>query len=438
MSLETVIGLEIHLELATKSKMFCRCSADHFGKAPNTQTCPVCLGLPGALPYPNRQAIDWTLLFGLALNCEIPLEAKFDRKNYFYPDLPKGYQISQYDQPFAQHGWVEIDLDGQPKKIGINRVHLEEDTGKLQHQIVDGQKVSLIDFNRSSVPLVEIVSEPQMSSAAEAVAYARKIQAVARALKISGADMEKGQMRLELNLSLRPKGQKELPPYRVEVKNINSFRFLEKAAASEIKRQTKILATGKMPDQETWGFDAQTKTTFLQRRKEDAHDYRYFPEPDIPPFHWQPAEIEALRAKLPELPDQKKARLVKQYSLTADQAAVLIKKNLVDVLEKTVSFARGLSPAVIANALINDRDGRLSSLPPAKLAASLAPKTSSFSAEALEAVVEKIILAFPDEAQKYRQGKQALIQFFIGQVMRETKGQAAPDVAQKVLVKKLS
>jgi len=296
MSYEPVIGLEIHLELKVRSKMFCRCRADYFGKKPNSLTCPVCLGLPGALPYPNKKAIEWTVLLGLALGCEIPLEAKFDRKNYFYPDLPKGYQISQYFMPFCRRGHLTVKTANcKQKVVRINRVHLEEDTGKLLHTDFEGQNLTLIDFNRAGVPLVEIVSEPDLDSIEEMIEYAKKIRQLVKGLEISDADMEKGQMRFELNISLRRSGNQKLPSYRVEVKNINSFKFLEKAAKYEIRRQTEIWEAGKKPLQETRGFAEKRQVTFSQRGKEEAKDYRYFPEPDIPPIRWKKSQIESLR-----------------------------------------------------------------------------------------------------------------------------------------------
>lgn len=273
-----VIGLEIHVELETKSKMFCQCSADWFGRAPNTQTCPVCLGMPGALPVPNKQAIEWTIKIAQALGCRINEISKFDRKHYFYPDLPKGYQISQYDEPIGQNGTFEV----ADKTFRVRRVHLEEDTGKLTHSGED----TLVDFNRSGVPLVEIVTEPDFDSSDDVKAFLEELHTIITYLEVSNANMQEGSMRLEPNISLRLTGEKELPNYKVEIKNINSFRFVKQAIDFEVERQAELLESEQTPKQETRGFEEKTQSTYSQRSKEGEADYRYFPEPDIPPLRF--------------------------------------------------------------------------------------------------------------------------------------------------------
>src|SRR3989344_2942435 len=329
-----VIGLETHVELKTESKMFCSCSANYFGKAPNTHTCPVCLGLPGALPVPNKKAIEWTILLGLALNCTINKESKFDRKNYFYPDLPKGYQISQYDKPIASGGWLNLksqnsNLKTTEKKIRITRVHLEEDTGKLLHS----NKDTLIDFNRSGVPLVEVVTEPDFDNSTDVKRFLEELHTIIRYLDISDADMEKGSMRMEPNISLRKitndelritnKNQKlELPNYKVEVKNINSFNFAKKAIDYELKRQAEILDSGKIPVQETRGYNDKKGITYSQRSKEEAHDYRYFPEPDIPPMEFGNEKLEMINDTLPEFPAAKVERYIKKFGIKYADALI--------------------------------------------------------------------------------------------------------------------
>jgi len=289
-----VIGLEIHVELKTKSKMFCQCSADYFGKEPNTNTCPVCLGMPGALPVPNQQAVEWTIKIGQALGCTINKNTKFDRKHYFYPDLPKGYQISQYDEPIA--------VNGELMGFGITRVHLEEDTGKLTHAGED----TLVDFNRSSVPLVEIVTEPQFENSEDVKRFLEELHTIIRYLEVSDADMEKGSMRMEPNISLsiipdKAKRMKDLPAFKVEVKNINSFNFATRAIDYELIRQAKLLDEGKVPPQETRGYNEDAGITYSQRSKENAHVYRYFPDPDIPPISFEHAFLEEVRATIHEL-----------------------------------------------------------------------------------------------------------------------------------------
>ena len=346
-----IIGLEVHVELKTKRKMFCNCSTDYFGQEPNTHTCPVCLGLPGALPVPNKQAIEWCIMIGLALNCNIPLFSKFDRKNYFYPDLPKGYQISQYDEPFCLKGWIEVN----GKKFGITRVHMEEDTGKLLHEAGS----SLIDFNRSGVPLVEIVTEPDFDNATDVKAYLQKLQQIVRYLGVSDADMEKGQMRLEPNISISlDVNSKKLPNYKVEVKNINSFGFVEKAINYELKRQLELLEKGETPVQETMGWDENKQKTVSQRVKEEANDYRYFPEPDIPPIRWKEEEIKKISASLPELPNNKVKRFAEELNIrVSDAITVADTTEMANIFEETIKIGKkqGFDAQKITNFIVNKK-----------------------------------------------------------------------------------
>src|SRR6202048_1858886 len=316
---EVVIGLECHVQLATASKMFCGCPTDYAGAAPNTHVCPICLAMPGVLPVINRLAVEYTLLTGLALHADIPEVTKFDRKNYHYPDLVKGYQISQYDLPLDKGGWLEITAgSAEPRKIRLERVHLEEDTGKLTH----ASHGSLVDFNRSGVPLMEMVSQPDLHNPAETHAYLVKLRAILRTLGVSTADMEKGQMRCDVNVSLRPVGQAELGT-KVEVKNLNSFRSVQHALEYEIARQTSALDHCERIPQETRGWVHDRGVTVTQRSKEEAHDYRYFPEPDLPPLFIERAWLEQLRQRMPELPDARRARYMAAFSLSAYDAEAL-------------------------------------------------------------------------------------------------------------------
>jgi len=324
MTYEPVIGLEIHLQPKTKSKMFCSCDARYFGAAPNTHTCPVCLALPGALPVPNKKALELCIKLGLAMECNISKESKFDRKNYFYPDLPKGYQISQYDQPVAYKGYLEIDIDGDSRRIEITRVHMEEDTGKSLHE----GNLTLLDFNKSGVPLIELVTEPDFKDSKEVLLFAKRLRQIVRYLDISDADMEKGQMRYELNISMKPVDTSKLPDYKVEVKNISSISVLQKVIESEIKRQTDILKSGKTPVQETRGLVDMSGKTHSQRAKGNSDDYRYFPEPDIPPMYFDDELISQIKNSLSELPHQKKARYMKDYGFAPDTAETIIATKL--------------------------------------------------------------------------------------------------------------
>jgi len=468
---EPIIGLEIHVELKTNSKMFCGCSASYFGHEPNTHCCPVCLGLPGALPVPNKKAIEWCVMLGLALNCEIPEFSKFDRKNYFYPDLPKGYQISQYDRPFCINGWLDIKLNNPintnnpitqsaNKKIRIRRVHMEEDTGKLMHATIDGEKCTLIDFNRSAVPLVEIVTEPDIRSSEEARIFLKKLYQIVRYLGISDADMEKGSMRLEPNISVRyqrhsgspPAGgasritegswtsqDDNLPRYKVEVKNINSFNFVKKAIDYEIIRHIELLKKGKIPIQETRGWDEKKGITYSQRSKEEAHDYRYFPEPDIPPIRWDKEQITKIKEQITELPDMKIARFMKDYGLSEYDATILTDtRGMSDYYEKAVELGiknkeSGINKT-IANWIINKK-ADITKVAPEELIKLIATQAQkpTISDEELEKVIKKVISGNPKAVIDYKSGKQQVIMFLVGQVMREVKGQAEAEKIKKLL-----
>ena len=434
MSYAVVIGLEVHIELATHSKMFCGCPADHFGKQPNTQTCPVCLGLPGALPVPNAKAIEWCIKLGLALGCRINLESKFDRKNYFYPDLPKGYQISQYDQPFCYNGEIQL---SSGTVIHLTRVHLEEDTAKLQHATIDGAKVSLIDFNRSGVPLVEIVTEPDLHQMADALEFLKEIQAIVRALGISTADMEKGSMRLEANISLRPEGQTSLPPYKVEVKNVNSFRFIRKAVEHEILRQTRILESGKIPDQETRGYNENTGETFLQRAKESAHDYRYFPEPDIPPFKFSPTQITKWKKDLPQLPSTQRKKLIDNFGISSNNAYILVaNSNMYNLFIQTATKDKSQSKK-IADFLINKRYGQKLPTSSEELIHLLQVPQATTDQSQIEAEVKQVLALHVQAVTDIKKGKEQALFFLVGQVKKKLP-QVDVSLVKKILTRELS
>jgi len=436
MPYKLVCGLEVHAELKTKSKMFCSCKNDPFGaKEPNIYTCPVCLGMPGALPVANRQAIEWTIKLGLALNCKINLFSKFDRKNYFYPDLPKGYQISQYDIPFCYDGY----LNTKEGRIGIHRIHLEEDTAKLSHQEIDLdgdgklEKATLIDFNRSSVPLVEIVTEPDIISPAQAKEYGQKLRQIMRYLDIANCDMEKGGMRLEANISLRKEGHQELPDYKVECKNINSFKFLEAAINYEIIRQTETLQNGEKPIQETRGYNPNTSKTFSQRTKEDAADYRYFPDPDLPPIEFTAEKIETIRATLPELPDIKAMRFTKDYKINEKLARELtLNKQQSEFFEEVMKIAKkeNLDCQKSMNSLINKKITFEFSDEPAEIIKKIKIESTSETVDQteLQSIIQKVLENNQDAVAKYKSGKTAVIGFLIGQITRELGKKA--DVAQ--------
>ncbi len=429
-----IIGVEVHIELTTNSKMFCGCSADHFAKDANTQTCPVCLGLPGALPVPNGKAIEDTLLIGLALNCQINLVSHFDRKQYFYPDLPKGYQISQYDQPFCYNGYIELDSG---KRIGIERVHLEEDTAKLQHTTIEGKPVSLVDFNRGGVPLVEIVSRADLSSSAEVKEYLKKIYQIVRTLGVSTADMEKGQMRLEPTVNVKI-GDKYTP--LVELKNINSFNFAAQAIDYEVKRQVDEFERSGVKKSEnnktTRGYDSVRKNTFPQREKEEAKDYRYFPEPDIPPLSFSSEQIDELRSKLPELPEALKQRLI-ETGIRTDYAALMVAdeelKVMVNELVKEAKL-QGVDINKVLGELIN---GKIQWKD--KSASVVVGEVKKMAArvflldEELKKVVEMVLAANPKVVDDYRKGKLNSIQYLLGQVMRSSQGMAKAEEALRIL-----
>jgi len=425
MNYQPIIGLEVHVELSTKSKMFCGCSADFFGKEPNTQTCPVCLGLPGALPVPNKTALEYTAMLGLALGCKISEHCKFDRKNYFYPDLPKGYQISQFDEPLCFDGQM---LLSNGRTIRIRRIHQEEDTGKLQHTVLNGEKVALVDLNRSGVPLTEIVTEPDFRTIDEVDEYLKKLHKIIRTLGISSADMEKGSMRLEPSISLEIRGQGsgesqddiKLPPYRVELKNINSFRFARKALEYEIKRQSEILDKGETPTQQTRGWNEAKGETVAQRDKEEANDYRYFPEPDIPPMEFSDEWIENLRQQIPELPQAKSARLQSEYDLNEYTAEILsedVAKS--NYFEEAVKLDKTLVKD-IANWIVNKKIN-VEETVPAELLQQLknSKQTTDIAEEEIVKVIDSVVEENGPQVQEYNAGKVGVIGFLMAQCLKK-------------------
>ncbi len=419
MNYKPIIGLETHVELSTEQKMFCGCSAAYFGKKPNTLTCPVCLGLPGALPVPNKQAIEWTIILGLALNCKINSESWFERKHYFYPDLPKGYQISQYQKPLCYDGYLLI----ANKRVRIRRIHLEEDTGKLLHgeQFNDPQS-SYIDFNRSGVPLVEIVTEPDFNSEEFVVEYLKTLQLIIRYLGLSDCDMEKGSMRIEPNVSISQK-ENELPNYKVEIKNINSFKFAKTAIKYEINRQMLLLAAKTTPKQETRRYIESSGKTQPMRSKEEAHDYRYFPEPDIPPIVLDNKFIQKLKKQLSalELPQTRYERLTKDYQTPEHIAKILVEnKPLSDLFLKTLELDKTLKPAKLATYLVNNKS-LLSKLEASQVALKYKQATvkQKISSAVIQKTVSDIIKANPQAVKDYRQGKKNALQFLLGQCLKK-------------------
>ncbi len=432
-----VIGLEIHVQLATKSKMFSRCSADWFGKAPNSVVDPLTLGLPGTLPVPNKKAIEWAILIGMALNCKQNNVSKFDRKHYFYPDLPKGYQISQYDQPFSFDGFYEFisKASGQPKRVRIKRVHLEEDTGKLIHE---GEE-TLVDFNRAGVPLVEIVTEPDFDNSEDVKQFLEELQVIIRYLGVSEADMERGSMRLEPNISLRKEGVTELPNYKVEVKNINSFNFAKRAIDFEVKRHTELLDAGETPPQETRGYAEGKGVTVSQRIKEEAADYRYFPEPDIPPFVFDDVFFAHIRNMMKELPHQRVDRYVQMgislndaYILSRDRDESIYFDNVIEPFKDNKDLVAKAAMLVVNKKVQLDKNEEKTRK---LIKEMLQPKVTDEGL--LDEIVDKVIADNAEQVEAYKSGKESLLMFFVGQVMKGMKGQADGQKVIEALKKKL-
>jgi len=488
MNYETVIGLEVHAQLNTASKMFCRCSTDYIDAAPNSHVCPVCLGMPGVLPTINRQAVEFTIMTALALNCPISDYTKFDRKNYPYPDLMKGYQISQYDTPIGNRGWLNIDVDGLIKRIGITRVHLEEDVAKLLHRTApDGETYSLVDVNRSSVPLMEIVGEPDLRSPEEARQYLIKLRSILRYLGVSTANMEEGSFRCDANISIRPEGSKELLA-KIEVKNMNSFKAVYKALEYEAERQRKVLARGERLAQETRGWVEAENKTVSQRSKEYAHDYRYFPEPDLPPMMFTGEQVEAIRAKLPELPEARRDRFMTDFKLSQYDADLLTaSRTMADYFERCLetremekltqpekakaignvllgevsrimnnnnieitAFEAQVSPERLARLLALNIAGTVNTATMKSVLEEMFKSGSnaddiikaeglsqiSDSAE-IEQIAAKVIQSNPNAVADYRAGKEQSLKFLVGQMMKETRGRVNPAMAAELLKKKL-
>lgn len=477
---EVVIGLEVHSQLLTKSKMFCSCSTDYANAAPNTYVCPICMGMPGVLPVINQRAVTYTIMTALALNCSIPEYSKFDRKNYPYPDLMKGYQISQYDIPLSRNGYLTIEHNGQTRKIGITRVHLEEDTARLLHH----GGYSLIDINRSGTPLMEIVSEPDMRSPEEARFYMQKLREILVYLGVSSGRMEEGSLRCDANISVRPRGQQKLG-VKTEIKNMNSFRSVERALEYEAQRQIAMLRAGEPIHQETRGWVETRGITVSQRSKEQAHDYRYFPEPDLPPLIISREWVDELRISLPELPDARRTRYMTEFGLSAQDANVMTEdKALGDYFEQVMAISYAgerkarakltanwllsevvrllkandttvedgpLAPAALANLLdlldkerITGKQAKevldeayASGEMPDVIVTKKGIKPPISDQGALESIIEDVIAKNAKVANDYRSGKTNALQWLVGQVMKQTRGQAKADIVQKILKSKL-
>ena len=475
---EAVIGLEVHVQLATRTKIFCGCPTS-FGASPNSNVCPVCLGLPGALPVLSREAVELAIRGALALNCAIRPVSRFARKNYFYPDLPKGYQISQYDQPFAEAGWLDVNVDGATRHIGITRVHMEDDAGKSQHEgFRDSAQYTYVDLNRSGTPLIEIVSEPDMRSAAEAFAYLTELKSNIQFVQASTCDMEKGHLRCDANVSVRPRGEEKLGT-KVEVKNLNSFRFLMQAIDYEIARQVGVIEGGGRIHQETRLYNSDTGVTVGMRSKEQAHDYRYFPEPDLAPLRIGDKWLAEIRSTMPELPVARRNRFVAEYGLRDYDAGVLTStRAIADYYEEAAVIAK--DPKITANWVMGDLAGLLkadgkeieeSPITPAHLgelvglvvrgeltgklgkdvlakmfasgeAPSVIVEREGFKTIAdsgtLEKLIDEVIASNPTQVEQYKGGKTTVIGFLVGQVMKVSRGQANPAAVNELLKSRLS
>jgi aspartyl-tRNA(Asn)/glutamyl-tRNA(Gln) amidotransferase subunit B len=475
---EVVIGLEVHAQVLTQSKMFCGCSTDYLTALPNANTCPICLGLPGSLPVINRRAVEATIKTALALNCQIPEFSKFDRKNYFYPDLPKGYQISQYDLPLSRNGFLEFEVDGTTRRCRVTRVHLEEDTGKLLHEgAIHEAQASLVNFNRAGVPLMEIVSEPDLRSADEAREYVIRLRAILQYIGINNGDMESGQLRCDANVSLRPAGATEYGT-KVEVKNMNSFRAIHRAIGYEIERQTEVLEAGGRLVQETRGWNDARGVTVSQRSKEFAEDYRYFPEPDLPPLEISPQWVEEIRSSLPELPSARRARFMREHGLSPYDASLLTStRPMAEFFEESVRL--GAPPKAAANWILGDfsrlinadhkeiqevpiTPGHLQQLiqlvdsgsisgkmakqtfeemyrsgdPEAALAKAKSSSQISGDTE-LEAIVSQVIEQNARSVADFKAGKQQALMFLVGQAMKLSRGRANPERLNALLREKI-
>ncbi|AIS51788.1 aspartyl/glutamyl-tRNA(Asn/Gln) amidotransferase subunit B [Thermoanaerobacter thermohydrosulfuricus] len=474
MKYEAVIGLEVHAELLTESKIFCSCTTK-FGGEPNTHVCPVCLGLPGTLPILNKKVVEYAVRAGLALNCTIANFSKMDRKNYFYPDLPKAYQISQYDLPLCSNGYVEIEIDGQTKKIGIKRIHIEEDAGKLLHENTDG---SLVDYNRAGVPLIEIVSEPDMSTPEEAYQYLTKLKSILEYTEVSDCKMQEGSLRVDTNVSVRPVGSTELGT-KIELKNLNSFKAVQKALEYEIKRQIKVLEEGGTIVQETRRWNESKGITEPMRTKEEAHDYRYFPEPDLVPIIVTDEWKEEIRKSLPEMPHHKRERFIAEYGLPEYDAKIITSsKKMADFFEKCVLEYD--SPKTVSNwlmgefsRLMNETGKEIDEVPVTPqmlvkllklidngvISGSIAKTVFEemfgtgkepeviveekglkqiANENELREIIKKVIAENPKSVEDYKNGKEKAMGFLVGQVMKATKGKANPQLTNQILKEELS